>query len=292
MRSKIINLKRNLFYYFNNVVLKKIIHIDIKSIEESIRDVAENKLSVARFGDGELSIINSKDIRFQKYNDKLSERLKEILKSNTEGIAICVPGALTNVDGLNKYARDFWNEHLKTGRASWYKNMNIKKKYYNAQMTRLYMDFEDKSQSSIWFDSLKKVWNDRDVVIIEGENSKLGVGNDLFSNTHSIRRILAPSRDAFNKYDEILSEAKKIDKEKLILIALGPTATVLAYDLHLNGYQAIDIGHIDIEYEWFLRKSKEKENIKGKYTNEAKEQLIISDNNNEVYNNEVISKII
>ena len=45
---------------------------------------------------------------------------------------------------------------------------------------------------------------------------------------------------------------QKLSKNKLILIALGPTATVLSYDLYKLGYHVIDIGHADIEYEWFL----------------------------------------
>lgn len=62
---------------------------------------------------------------------------------------------------------------------------------------------------------------------------------------------------------------KKYDKLKLILIALGPTATVLAYDLSICGYQAVDIGHIDIEYEWFLQKATEKLPVKNKYIGEV-----------------------
>ena len=50
---------------------------------------------------------------------------------------------------------------------------------------------------------------------------------------------------------------------------MGPTATALAYDLYKLGYQAIDVGHIDIEYEWYLRKAREKINIKNKFVNEA-----------------------
>ena len=46
--------------------------------------------------------------------------------------------------------------------------------------------------------------------------------------------------------------------DSIILIALGPTATVLAYDLSKRGYQAIDVGHIDIEYEWFLNNASKK----------------------------------
>lgn len=47
------------------------------------------------------------------------------------------------------------------------------------------------------------------------------------------------------------------------------TATVLAYDLAKNGYQAIDIGHIDIEYEWMLMGATEKIPVPGKFTNES-----------------------
>ena len=55
----------------------------------------------------------------------------------------------------------------------------------------------------------------------------------------------------------------------MILLALGPTSTVLTYDLYKLGYQVIDVGHIDIEYEWFLRKAKKRIQIDNKYVNEA-----------------------
>ena len=35
---------------------------------------------------------------------------------------------------------------------------------------------------------------------------------------------------------------------------MGPTATVLSYDLCKRGFQAVDTGAFDIDYEWFLRK--------------------------------------
>lgn len=48
----------------------------------------------------------------------------------------------------------------------------------------------------------------------------------------------------------LLSEIYEIavDKEYLILLALGPCATVLAYDLSNKGYQALDIGHLPNGY--------------------------------------------
>ena len=48
------------------------------------------------------------------------------------------------------------------------------------------------------------------------------------------------------------------------------------------GYQALDVGHIDIEYEWYLRKATNKIPIEGKYVNEAggiKEKIEINDKN-------------
>ena len=47
------------------------------------------------------------------------------------------------------------------------------------------------------------------------------------------------------------------------------TATVLAFDLCKHGYQAIDIGHIDIEYEWYLKQVTERCPIEGKSVNEC-----------------------
>ena len=93
-------------------------------------------------------------------------------------------------------------------------------------------------------------------MIIEGEKTRVGIGNDLLNNTKSIKRILCPNVNAFNVYEKIISSVKHFDNNILVLIALGPTATVLAYDLHKLNYQVIDIGHIDIEYELYLRKAK------------------------------------
>ncbi len=91
----------------------------------------------------------------------------------------------------------------------------------------------------------------------------------MFTNAISIQRILCPAKNAYFYYEKILYEIKKLDKNKLILLALGPTASVLAYDLSELGYRALDIGHVDIEYEWFLQKATEKVKISGKYTSEA-----------------------
>ena len=109
------------------------------------------------------------------------------------------------------------------------------------------------------------------IIIIEGDKTRMGLGNDLFNNTKSIKRIICPAVNAFNLYDKIISYVKKlnIDKKNLILISLGPTATVLAYDIFKLGYQVIDLGHLDLQYEYYLRKAKKNIKIPNKYNNEV-----------------------
>ena len=48
----------------------------------------------------------------------------------------------------------------------------------------------------------------------------------------------------------------------MIIIILGPTATVLAYDLASEGYQALDFGHIAKDYNaWMERQERSDQNI-------------------------------
>ena len=128
--------------------------------------------------------------------------------------------------------------------------------------------------------------------MIEGEYSRLGVNNDLFDNMRSIQRVIAPAKDAYTKYDEIMKWARKLGKEKLILIALGQTATALAYDLAREGFWAIDIGHLDVEYEWFLRKAKDKIKINGKHVNEAKYIPVHEEFHDAAYENQIMAKVL
>ena len=141
------------------------------------------------------------------------------------------------------------------------------------------------------FSLLKTLWNDRDILIVEGDKTRLGVGNDLFDNTKSIIRIEYLSKNAFSSYFKILETVKRYIESRLVLIALGPTATVLAYDLAVIGVQALDIGHIDIEYEWYLSKATEKAVVKGKQVQEIHNNNFIDCYDYE-YEQQIVDRIL
>lgn len=268
----------------------------VKSSLETIDYILEKCPSVSRYGDGELQIMLGGEIRFQSSNSQLATRLHEIIKSDEVNHIVCIPDIFSS---LEQYVSDpnmgrcFWSSHLLFNRNNWYSCINLKKLYYDACISRFYMDREDKKISEKIIDKLKQIWRHRDIVIVEGYESRLGYGNDLFADSKSVRRIICPGTDAFDKYQNIYSAVQSIDKECLILIALGPTATVLAYDLAKDGYQAIDIGHIDVEYEWYLKNAKQKIAIENKSVYEVKEGYgeHLSVINDDSYSRQVIIKV-
>lgn len=287
-------VKSNIRKFKNKETFNKIKKINILNDEKSIKLILESNKSVARFGDGELDYAfgNKSQIGFQKSSDKLSKRLKEILESNTSNVILGLPITLKTLSNYNSESKYFWTNYIINNKEKLFPLANNNKTYVNTNFTRFYMDYSRKIGMTKKIKNIKKIWNNRNVIIIEGEQTKLGVGNDFFNNAKSINRIICPSKDAFSKYDLIFEEAKKIDKSKLILIALGPTATVLAYDLGMLGYQAIDVGHVDIEYEWYLKKAKEKTPIEGKFVNEAVGGDNVKEIKNSIYEKSIIKRIL
>ncbi len=281
------------WYNFWYIVLRKHQKVipQVASIDETIRRIIEDGCSVSRFGDGELLLTNpQKEIGFQKGDPLLAERLREILTSHNEKHLVCVSDTFSDLYRYNRKARRFWRTHFFLY-GEWWDHMLVPGRvYYNTFVTRPYMDYASKNDSGRWFHDMKGIWKDRDIVFIEGEKSRLGVGNDLFNNVRSIRRILCPPRDAFDRYQDILHEARKLEKGVLFLIALGPTATVLAYDLFQSGYQAIDAGHVDVEYEWWRIGAKQKVKLERKYVNEVADGKQVA-NAGETYRKQIIAKI-
>lgn len=275
MEALIHNYMKSAHYYLENLKYEVADAIQKEEIqfpkilppEIAIDRICQGGASLVRFGDGEFELLNRKPRpQFQKVDDRLAKRLAEVLHSNHAHILIALAN---NYGSLNSYTESAANEirkyMTKRVRHEHMMVLDMDREYYDAYLSRPYLMYRDKKSVGKKFEYLKRIWRGRDVVLIEGEMTRMGVGNDLLDNAASVQRILAPTEQAFDRYDEIFAEAKRQDKEKLILIVLGPTATVLAYDLALCGYQAIDIGQIDLEYEWYLRGVEERCSIPGKY---------------------------
>ena len=260
---------------------EKLWYPQIMSVEDTINEIVEKGKSIARFGDGEFGIIYGvQRWRFQKKDDKLAERLKEVLQSKQEQVLI----------GLTDWYGEFrdWRDNKAVNGARMYLTPEVRRQHYALlDPDRIYGNTR-MSRNESWKNvrNQKRIWEGRDCVFVEGFQTRMGVGNDLFDNARSIVRILCPAESAFDRYEEIYNEALKQPKDKLFLIALGPTAGVLAYDLAMQGYQAIDLGHADVSYEWLLRGKREK--LANKYCNEEAGGYIVDEIHDEEYEAQII----
>lgn len=268
----------------------------IMSCEETVKYILKTGCSVSRFGDGELKLISGKNICFQVSTQEIRDRLNQVIGSDKENLLVCIPSVFSDnqlSDQIDS-AKKFWKHHLSYCRKYWYQYLIKNKTYGNAFISRCYINVKNKDKEKIseYFTLIKKLWDNKNIIVVEGEKSRLGMGNDLFDNAKSVKRILGPSDQGYSKYNELLEEIKKQDKNSLIFLALGPTATILPYDLCDLGYQAIDIGNIDTEYEWFKMNASEKVPIKNKMVYEAGKGKGVGDIDDEKYNSEIISKIL
>ena len=281
---------------------------DIMSIDETLDRVIEQKLSVCRYGDGEFKLMDGDRIHFQQQNGSMASRLREICIHPPEDILVCIPSFLDRRHkiilgsrGMSpeekkrlRQATRYMDDIVAKRRESWLGYFDFAYSYGNSLVSRFYAGFYDDENSERWIRKWKQVWDKRNLLIVEGDKTRLGVGNDLFANAVSIRRILAPAIGAFDRYDEILSATiNEANSDDLILVALGPTATILACDLAQRGYQTLDVGHIDIEYEWFLRGDRTHQKIEGKFTPEASGDTEVGDTcADEQYMAQIVQRIV
>ncbi|MFT7086877.1 MAG: glycosyltransferase family protein [Rickettsiales bacterium] len=234
--------------------LKNVKIPNIKTPLETIEYLVNNNVSFCRYGDGEFLIMEGKDIAFQKYHHQLAEKLNEVFISDEKNILIGINYSwYHSVAHLRGFVKDFMRIWVGKNRGKLTAICDSEKKYWDAGCTQLYaiceeFDFDD------YFTKVMQIWKGRDVVIICGKNIFDKIKFNIFNCSSSVEYQYAPNRNAFEEYDQILEQALKIDKNKLVIIILGPTATILAYNLAKLGYKALDFGHIAKDYDCYRHK--------------------------------------
>lgn len=249
--------------------------IRIFSVDQTIEHIIEHRAGIARFGDGEISIMaGAHGVGFQDLNTRLAEELQRVITTPLPNLLIGLPDQLLCMDNSVRKTRKFWTSFLIKHREFLLNCLSSEIIYGNASLTRFYMLFKDKESARNRFESLKLIWAEKDVLIVEGALSRSGIGNDLFDEARSISRLICPSRNAFDNYADILAAVEKLGQNRLILLALGPTATVLAHELASKGLWALDMGHIDVEYMWCKKNATSKIRLEGKSVNEADDSSV------------------
>lgn len=270
-------------------------NIKVLNKETTLQILLRDHSSLIRFGDGELDLIRGVSIPYQDYQPKLAGSLKELLlEGSSRRLLVGLSDVFENLDRYNDYCRSFYQNHFFPTNSDLLREVELQYNVYASTFfSRPYIDLVDKSQSKDYFARMKQLWQDRDLLIVEGKYSRSGEGNDLFTNAKSIQRIICPPSNAYSRIKVIEDEIIKNAANKLILLMLGPTAKIIVADLisQLDN-QMIDIGHVDSEYEWMKMGATSKVKIPHKHTAEFnfddKQVKLEKDNN---FDNQIISTI-
>jgi glycosyltransferase family protein len=198
------------------------------SAAETVDFIIEKRCSVSRYGDGEFSMIynlqdksDKRKYGFQAFNKEMAIRLEEILKEGynvDDNHYVALPGCMfsSGTGYLCPSAATFWQGFTALNIRRTIPMLNKRIKYLETNFSRFYLSHKDKRCCRIFIEHVKQIWANRDVIIVEGEKTRLGVGNDLFDTAKSIKRILCPATNAWGKYDEIIDTTLQITPPILI----------------------------------------------------------------------------
>lgn len=193
--------------------------------------------SLARFGDGEIKIARGRDAKSQRHDPELQRALLRVL-GDWRGPAIpCIP----NIGGKNSPKEAFWSDYRAEKIVRLYKADGI---YGSAFVTR--PDSAPKPFDAAYWRMIRRLWEGRDVVLVRGSEKSL-VAADL-AGAASVTEIIGPRQHAWAAHADLLGVLK--GERRPVILCLGATATVLAWELAQDGTQALDLGHVGM----FLRK--------------------------------------
>lgn len=236
---------------------KGILHnrIRVHSIDETIDVLLRTEKSMVRFGDGEIVMIKGGDLMLQKADPGIAEGLAGILAYSSDDLIVTIPGIFETLSDHRRESRQFWRDHLLFNRKTYETYCNPDRVYYSTFVSRCYYYAADRSGCGAQFAKIRKIWENRDIVVVEGERTHNGVGNDLLDTARSIERIICPPSNAYEAIPAILDACTTYDRDRLFLLSVGVAAKFLAVELFQQGYRVLDIGNLDMEYEWFVRRS-------------------------------------
>ena len=228
--------------------------LEITDTQQSMTELLKDKVSFVRIGKDEISLMQGNATPAQQYDEGLADRLKEILKLQESGLKVGIPYYyMYPQKNLNPYI-EVHSLSIADRRKFLIKHCSKAIKYFDSCITQAYHVYEEYDFEK-HFEMAKKLLADKDITIICGEGVFDRLQYKLIDVCKSVEYQYAPSTEAYSKYDEILKQALKTDKNRIICVALGSTAKPLVYDLYKKGYQVWDIGHLLKDYDCYKKQT-------------------------------------
>lgn len=213
------------------------------SYAETMEEILTKNKSIVRFGDEAFDMLLGIGLYFndwrQQYDATLATRLKEVLRSADDRLLVCFNPELVfktkaEMDALGiGWQHQFWTH----SRVYLKDYIHFDRTYGSA------LSFHERYNTALPYDRIIEHLRQKHLIIVASNTARFG-GRRFGLTTDYVE---GPASDAWESYEQILAEVKRVgakyEKGKtLIMTALGPTSKVMVYDLTKEGYIAWDTG--------------------------------------------------
>lgn len=223
--------------------------------EETVEYLENHGGSFCRFGDGEFMLMQGENLGFQPYHPLLALKLWEIFTQSDQNMMIGIPyQQLQTPERFNELVKQFYFTSGKWIRSFLNCYLPVRRKQYiDTGFNQVYQTYSSMNFAA-YYEKVRKLFEQKKLTIIAGEGILDKLTYDVFDLAKEKEYLYGPATDAFSAYDEILEKARRIDKDRLICVILGPASKVLIRDLMQEGYTAWDIGHLAKDYDSYRKR--------------------------------------
>ncbi len=238
--------------------------LSIADARETIDTLQNEPKSFARFGDGEIAIIQGKNGVFQTYDPRLAQKMKAILNERRDDLYVGLNRSyFQSPFGYAERNHKYYRIHGTKLRRFFIRECDPDARYLDASCFGAYFRFGDEFDYEGHYERILRLFEGKDLVLVAGEGVLEQLEADVFERAASKRIIHGPKRNAFEAYDTLVEQVRaQSSKDSLICLVLGMTATAMAADLADYGLMAWDIGHVAKDYDVYKRQvEKTQENM-------------------------------
>lgn len=224
----------------------KIYPKNIMSIEETVNYIIHNRISLSRLGDGEEFWENMAGARcmFPELREKL---LKICAHGSDKNCLVCINNFNVDKEDVSLFFRKayaYYYSNTLTAEKLEMIDFSKASDYGDAYAFLFYFKLGDSlEETERKKEEIAKIWENKKVLFVVNKESPIINDKKCFKNTKEKAYVFGPGKDAYSDYSRIISEIKsKYDNSWLVYIEMGALASVLAYELAEEGYQALDMG--------------------------------------------------
>ena len=181
---------------------KKILkNLTVLDDEESIKILLSKPKSFARFGDGEIQIIQGKNCSFQKYNPLLAKKLLKLLSKKRDDVYIGLNRSyfhspIVYSENNHKFYRIYGTSY----RHFFLNHCDPTNTYLDACLFGGYFRLAPDYDFDKLYERNKLLFKNRNIAVVAGKGVLSKIKYDVFSLAKQKIVIEAPSINAFDKY--------------------------------------------------------------------------------------------